>query len=90
MTVVKGNDEDKFPAGRFKKGDRVRLRRPGASAGSFSDPRAALIVDQVLYYRLFAAPTYALVGEDGGIPVVPFTDSDLRRARPTRTKTAQP
>lgn len=88
MTVLE--DRNRLPPGQYKDGDRVRLRRPNASAGSFDNPRAPLRIARVLYHRFFTEPTYALVAEDGGAAVMPFVDGDLRRARPARMKKAQP
>jgi hypothetical protein len=86
MKFSQVNEESKFPPGQFNEGDPVRLRRPGASAGSFENPKGRMLVARVLYHQLFAAPTYALVGEEGGAAVGPFKDADLRRARPARVK----
>jgi hypothetical protein len=90
MCVSETIKDTEFQPGKYKEGDRVRLRRPGTFAGSFSNPRAVLVVGRIMYDRLFAPPSYALVNEDGGAAVGPFTDKDLRRARSPRVNEAQP
>lgn len=89
MKVIQANDESRFPPGQFKEGDSARLRHPGASAGSFHDPKGRMVVARVLYHKLFTAPTYALVSDEGGAAVGPFKDADLRRARRARVKKAR-
>jgi hypothetical protein len=84
MNVTEAKNDAKLPPGQYKEGDCVRLRRPAISAGSFNNPRAPLLIARVLYHRLFSPPTYALVAEDGGAAVGPFTDGDLRPARRSR------
>jgi hypothetical protein len=70
-----------FPAGAFKVGDAVRLRRPSDSAGSFEDPRGVLEVVSLHYFKSFELPTYVLSEKNGRGGVTPFRDADLRRAR---------
>lgn len=70
---------DKLLPGKFKKGDRVRLRRPSEHPG-FENPHSILEIVGVHWFRLHESPTYVLQ-EPGGVGVTPFRDSDLMRAR---------
>lgn len=70
---------ERFPNGKFREGDEVRLRRPGAQ-NLFENPRGVLTVVAVNWFRAYEPPTYALQ-EAGGVAVTPFRDEDLRKAR---------
>jgi hypothetical protein len=79
-TSYAGQRPERFPPGLFKQGEFVRLKRPGAHAGAFDNPRALLQVLSVNYFRMYEPPTYTL-GEPESIGVTPFRDADLRRGR---------
>ena len=65
----------RFPQGRFKEGDQVRLRHPEGH-NLFDNPRGVLRVAAVNWFRTHEPPIYA-VQEPGRIAVTPFGDDDL-------------
>lgn len=83
MTILKtpaAGRPDRFPPGAFKKGDAVRLRRPGQHRG-FENPKGIFIIDDVYYFRPFEPPTYVISEPGGTGGFTPFRDADLRKAR---------
>jgi hypothetical protein len=80
MKHTTAQSAEKFPAGLFRQGDRVRLRRPAQHASSFDKPGAVLEVAAVLYFKFYTAPVYVLQAP-GCAGVSSFKDGDLRPAR---------
>lgn len=82
-TAPMASGPERFPTGRFKEGDWVRLRRPGRQ-NLFCNPHGPLEVVGAYWFRTYEGPTCA-VQEPGGLAVTPFKDDDLRMARAPAT-----
>lgn len=75
---------ERFPPGDFRKGDAVRLRRPGQHR-EFENPKGIFIIDDAYYTKPFEPPTYVISEPGGTVGCTPYRDADLRKARNSKS-----
>lgn len=66
----------RFPEGKFKYGDRVRLAEPAGHENVFDEPTGVMTIVATNWFRTYELPIYTLQ-QDGGVGVTPFRDEDL-------------